>query len=202
MAEANINVAGAPSDDPVNQVYRGPVNKAELDVLLQKAKAKNAERRAKAGKYESPALNINSLMDIFTNILVYLILTYANDPITLNREVNMPKSNALIDPKQAVQMTITPNHILVNNISVVQLSQYEYSRDAIDAEGTLATLKDALSKAREKQQRFAAGGGSNFEGMINVIANTDMPAKLLLRVLDTAGQAEFGQYKLAVVKNK
>ena len=170
--------------------------------LMKKIMDKKREKRKI--KEELPPLNINSMMDIFTNILVYLIMTYSATPvqITINSDLEVPISIAQLSLIEAVPVTVTKRGILVNNEPVAPFDE-GFKLDSTYKQGAflITPLQEALSQEADKQKRLAElNPARRFEGLIMLIADKNMPSQVLFEVMYSAGQAEFAQFKFAVVK--
>lgn len=80
--------------------------------------------RAPARKPESMGgtLNINSIMDMMTIMLVYLLVSMTSDPLNIKMDdyLVLARSTAEFGPKQdSVPITITKRHVVVDNQPVV-----------------------------------------------------------------------------------
>lgn len=172
----------------------------------QKRAAKKAARRKRSAA-DMPLI-ITSLMDAFTIILCFLLKTYGSDPvnITQSNDLRLPGSIAQAPLRAATTIAVTSNAILVDDRRVVDL------RDgAIDAsnmrDGTtgyfVTPLFDALTEAVQNQRRIEARNQSvRFEGQALVLGHKTTSFRTLTQVLYTAGQAEFNQFKFAVVQTR
>jgi hypothetical protein len=172
--------------------------------------AKLAARRIKQHHREPVELNIVAMMDMFTIILVYLLKSYAADPVQIspNSDTLLPQSTTQLNPQEAVQLAISPKVILLNDRKVAtvrdgRVSQ-EYKKDNNPASMYIVPLYEALKAEGNKQKMFAKYNKSKaemqFKGLLTIIADKRIPFRLLTEVLYTAGQAEYGAYKFAVIK--
>jgi len=170
----------------------------------QKREAKKAMRR----KREQPdmPLLITSLMDAFTIILCFLLKTYGSDPvnITQSNELRLPGSVSKAPLKAATTIAITRSAILVDDRRVVDLRE-----GAVDASNKrdgatgyfINPLFDALSEAAQNQKLIASRNQQiRFEGLALVLGHKTTTFRTLTEVLYTAGQAEYNQFKFAVVQ--
>jgi hypothetical protein len=83
------------------------------------------ERRRKQWKEEAGGgLNINSLMDIMTILLVFLLVSMTSDPlnITLSSDLVLAKSTADYNPEDSIPVTVTKRHVLADKKAVVKVS--------------------------------------------------------------------------------
>ena len=64
----------------------------------------------------------------------------------------------------------------------------------------ITPLVDVLSKHANRLKKIAAMGGAQFDGTAMVMVDKNTPYRLLTEVLYSAGQAEFKNYHLVVIK--
>lgn len=169
----------------------------------------NARGRKKKRDQEDPgALTITSLMDILTILLVFLLKSYSANPvnITMSDDLQLPGSSAQIEPEEAVPVAVTARQILVNDSPVAEVIDGKVDVSA-KRDGEMGffiePLFEALNKEADKQKRIAKHNtAQEFKGLALVIAHQDTNYRLLNEVLYTAGQAQFSQFKFAVIKKE
>lgn len=172
--------------------------------------AQAARKKRKKGYVEGkPELSINSLMDIFTNILVYLILNFNSEPVTITMgpDLQLPKSTTTIHPEAAVPVTITKSTVLVNNEMLFPISNLKIpaaqKEGGDESQYLIPKLRDKLKEHMEWQKEIAASNPNfEFKGFVTLIADEQMPYRMLMELLYSSGQAEFNQFKFAVIKKK
>jgi len=170
----------------------------------QKRAAKKAARRNR--KTPDMPLIITSLMDAFTIILCFLLKTYGSDPvnITQSNDLRLPGSVAKAPLRAATTIAITRNAILVDDRRVVDLRDgaVDPSNKRDGATGYFINpLFDALTEAAQNQKLIASRNQAiRFEGLALILGHKTTTFRTLTEVLYTAGQAEFNQFKFAVVQ--
>ncbi len=177
----------------------------DFEVIKAKRKAKKASR---SGGSEA-GLSIDSLLDILTILLVFLLMNYSTDStnVTPTDDLQLVKSIEIEKShKQMVPIGITRDFILVDNKPIVQVKDGRVSASAKreGADGFFITpLFDSLEEESKKQKKIAQYNSSvKFEGQMMVIVDENVPYRLLSEVLYTAGQAEFAQYEFVVLRNE
>jgi hypothetical protein len=172
----------------------------------QKRVAKKLARRKR--KPEDMPLLITSLMDAFTIILCFLLKTYGSDPvnITQSNELRLPGSVSQLPLKAATTIAVTRSAILVDDRRVVDLRDgaVDPSNKRDGATGYFINpLFDALTEAAQNQKLIASRNRSvQFEGLALVLGHQTTTYRTLTEILYTAGQAEYNQFKFAVVQTK
>ncbi len=188
------------SDTFDQEIVLTPEEKRALE--LRKAKA---EGRLKRRPEETGGITITSLMDAMTILLCFLLKSVGAEPISVTQsdDLTLPASNTELQPEDTVPITITARAILVNKEHVVDVvnGQVDKSRKKGGETSLLISpLFDALTEETTHQKSIAKMAGSKFKGVATLIANKDTPYRLLTEVMYTAGQAEFSNFKFAVVK--
>jgi len=169
-------------------------------------------KKPKVEEFEPISLNMLPMMALFTIILCYLLTNYSTDPvqITPSAGTQLPESSSNLSPVEAVQVAISDRVILVDNEKVAEVSNgrvdVKHKKNQNPASMYIVPLYDALKKAGDRQKMFARYNKNKqelkFKGLLTVIADRSIPFRLLTEVLYTAGQAEYGAYKFAVIKTE
>lgn len=174
----------------------------EEEVLKKKKGSKIKDRND-----EPPTINITSLMDILTIMLVFLLKSYATDPvnITPGSDLDIPKSTSLLTPAATVVVTVSKSAVIVDNnpVLVVKDGKIEASQKRGGEDGYfIIPLNKVLVDAAEKKRRLASVNTSvKFDGICTIVMDRDTPYRLLTEILYTAGQAEFANFKFAAVSS-
>lgn len=186
-----------------NQTFEILPENYEQDVLAKKKAGKKGDRDVEPAK-----LTMNSLMDILTILLVFLLKNYSTDAVqvTPSSDLDLPKGMTALMPEQTVAITVSKSAILVDNIMVLTVKDGKV--DAAQKRGGddgyfIIPLNKALADAVEKQRRIAAVNPSAGKslGIATVIMDGDTPFRLLTEVMYSAGQAEFSKFKFLVISN-
>ncbi len=194
-------------------------NPTELDLLFRDAPPSDEDHHGGEEGEEEPAprrrrgmgmdekghseLNLTAMMDMMTILVVFLLKNYATAPenVTISETLSPPRSSSKIPIEAAVTITITKEGLLVDNeqVAAVDLVKGEVIGDtAATKNAPIAPLADLLDRKVADMKRLESMGGAPFEGKILVVADEKTPYAMLMRVLYTAGLAQFSQYKLIV----
>jgi len=148
--------------------------------------------RSKKRARQLPALNIVSLMDIFTILVFFLLANSANIEVLPNPELmQLPESLAQQPPRERPVLMITEREILVGGTRVMPLAA------ALRAPGPV--LPDLKSLLQQLPLR-AVAGGTHTRGEINIMADREIPYSLLKKVMVTCTDARFNKISLAVTQ--
>lgn len=180
-------------------------------IVRYKAELRKAIRR-NAKESEVNFLNITAMLDIVTIILVFLLKSLGESTASIpqSKDLELPISSAKAgDAADGLPVTISKTQILVESRQIVKLP----GRESLVQAGVGAQYKRGpnelyivpLGNASQEARRFdrdvqlAQGkDGSMSEAII--IADKTTPYKLLIEVLFTLGQNEFGKYHLMVLQ--
>lgn len=158
----------------------------------QSRKAARIERRKKRNK-KIVALNLTSLMDIFTILVFFLLVNSAQNQPPSNKDLTLPQSTAQKEMKENVIVMVTGEDILVQGIRVAG------SREAMALEDeSIPGLHDELQRqsARIKQSTDDPVKASE----ITIMGDKEIPYKLLRKLMFTCTQSDFTRISLAVIR--
>jgi biopolymer transport protein ExbD len=178
-----------------------------------KAALRKAIRR-NAKEPEIDFLNITAMLDLMTIILVFLLksVSSSSGAIPQSKDLALPTSVMTAEPAQeGVVVLVTKSQILVGedpNPIVLLPGRDQLASTGLDQkymrDGTyIVPLGNALSHAREmdKAIRTQKGLDTSTSEAILVIDETT-PYKLLIQVLYTLGESEYGRYHLMALSGK
>lgn len=183
-------------------------------VVTYKAELRKAIRR-NAHEHEVNFLNITAMLDIMTIILVFLLKTLGESSAAVPQsdDLRLPASIMKKPPAQeGVLVTISKTQILVGDDKILSLPGRESLAQAgVDARYKrsgpndlfIVPLGNALMAARKTDMAVRRAKGldpSSSEAI--VIADKGTPYRLLMEVLFTLGQSEYGKYHLMVIQSK
>ena len=171
---------------------------------LYKAKkaAKKAARRNQAP--EDSVLNINSLMDVVSIIVVYLLKSYGSDPVVIMPTAGqkIPMSSADAPIQDGIPVYVSQRSITFNNKKIVQLDDNGEIDPAALQNNLIGPLYDAMAEEADKaKQMSAAKGEEEWNGRVILVGDEKLKFKTLVAVMYTAGRAEFKEYAFCVIQS-
>jgi len=187
-----------------------------MSFTVREARAviRKAVRRVPEGETSIAALNLTAMMDMITILLIFLIETMAIATSPLSVSVALPPSSTHIpEPEQTKVVTIAKEAILVEGLPILRL--HDGDVDASERrDGQLGTeitkLKDVLAAHHEGLYKLSAPGEEPSHEL-TIIADREIPYRLLYSVMFTAGQASakshpsgpgFTKYRLIVLRTE
>ncbi|MDH3274236.1 MAG: biopolymer transporter ExbD [Gammaproteobacteria bacterium] len=162
--------------------------------MVKSARAKRMEKHHKRNK-GAGALNLVSLMDIFT-ILVFFLLVNSSDVETLpnTKDIQLPESIAEDKAKESVVIMIGEEDILVQGEAVVKVANVMATTG-----NDIPELREALKSQNDRVLRRTAQ--DDIAGReVTIMGDKDIPYRLLKKVMATCTESDYGQISLAVLQ--
>ncbi|MBI4701955.1 MAG: biopolymer transporter ExbD [Deltaproteobacteria bacterium] len=195
---------------PSSRYVRAPqASMVKFKAELRKAVRKNRQEP------EIDYLNITALLDLMTIVLVFTLQSMASSAASIQEsdDLRLPRSIMQDEPsEEGVVLVISKTSILLGETGdpILKLPSREaLAQNGIDAQHKrsgpndlyVVPLANALQAAREtdKLSRQAKGLDPTTSEAI-IVADGSTPYRLLVEVLYTLGQSEFGKYHLMVMK--
>jgi biopolymer transport protein ExbD len=186
-----------------------------MSFTLREARAviRKARRRVPEGDNIS-SLNLTAMMDMMTILLIFLIMTMAISTSPLTVAVALPPSSTQApEPEPSKTVTIAKEAILVEGVPVVKVLNGDVStgeRTEGQFGSEITKLREVLSAHHEGLYKLSAPGEEPAHEL-TIIADKDIPYRLLYSVMYTAGQASakshpngpgFTKYRLIVLRGE
>jgi len=152
------------------------------------------ERHHKRHK-RNAALNLVSLMDIFT-ILVFFLLVNSSEVQTLPnaKDLVLPESIAEERARENVVIMVTDTDLLVQGRVVAKIDDVVSRSELVIPE-----LKAALLNQTERAIRQLSEDESD-QREVTIMGDREIPYSLLKRVMATCTDADYGHLSLAVLQ--
>ncbi len=162
--------------------------------MVKSARAKRMAKHHKRNK-GAGALNLVSLMDIFT-ILVFFLLVNSSDVQTLPnaKQLQLPESIAEEKAKETVVILIGETDLIVQGTVVAKVA------DIMATQGNdIPELREALLSQNDRVLRREAQ--DDIAGReVTIMGDKDIPYRLLKKVMATCTESDYGQISLAVLQ--
>jgi len=158
-------------------------------------------------KYELPkqkntfGLNITSMTDMFTILLVFLLQTYSTSDVELIPEngLRLPQSTTSTNPVESIKLTVSKELVKLDKTKIADMKDSNFEAKDIDPNDTNFILPifnelDKIAKDEKLKNDPAVK-----EGRILLQADASLPYSTLRKVMYTASMAGFPQLKLVTV---
>jgi biopolymer transport protein ExbD len=166
---------------------------------------------------EGDSLNITSMMDMMTIILVFLLKSYSTQDISIapSDDLELPMSTTKTEPQVAVNLVVTKSQIIVDGVTILRLTRVPDPSDATkerlavpddEKRGQLINhLHEVLLDKAESAKNLGSQSGSeehSFKGRLLIQCHKTLPFSVLREVMYTAGQAQFSEFRFVVYKQE
>ena len=141
---------------------------------------------AKANRSKSDGeLNMNSMMDMVTIILLFLLKTYSTEG-NLNsgaEDLKLPESYTFVKPVKAPNVSVSQSVIMVGDRVVMNVAD-------VGEEQMITRLANPLRAEADAAKQVEEYGGE-FKNEVLLIIDKETPFDLLTKVIYTCGKSEF-----------
>ncbi len=162
--------------------------------MKESSRAKRMQRHHERRNDKSASLNMVSLMDIFTILVFFLLVSAANsDILPTPKDIKLPASTAEKLPKENLVIIIGNNDILIQGVKVANINRVIKSSNNVIMP-LLDALKKQVSSKKGEQAKAVVKKG------ITILGDKDVPYILLKKIMITSAAASFTDISLAVNK--
>lgn len=165
--------------------------------------------RCKRPSRKPTQLNVTSLVDMFTILLIFLLVNFSSEEAVQSEGLELPDSAEAQGKKRpSVPVSVTADGILVDGGKVIAMHQL-LAQAHLDIPELVAALEvqreralhlEMVAKSQDDEvfeQRYSELG---WQGRVTLSADENTPFEVLERVIYSCGQAAFGQVALAMNK--
>ena len=157
-------------------------------------KSARARRMARHhGKHKAVAtLNLTSLMDIFTILLIFLLVNNNNAAkLPDNQDIQLPESIAQELPSEVLTIQVSPNDVIVEGQRIADTEAVKAQQ-----ERTVKTLVDELN-FRASQ---SLGAGADEEREVMILADREVPYAVIKKLMRSCMETPYTKVAFAVLK--
>ncbi len=170
----------------------GAPSKRTLPLLLGHKKSKAMIR----GKDKKVALNLTSMIDMFTILVVFLLKSYSAEGqlVTLSDALTLPAAHSEQKIQMKLEIQVNMNVIVVDGDPVVSVDE-----NLLSTGNSIPVLVTRLRDHMEYTRQFK-GTLTEDDLKINIQGDVGVPAILLQRVMASCSEAGFSTQNLEVIK--
>lgn len=157
------------------------------------------------GKGEDLELNLMPMLDIFSILITFLLMSYSTDPMIydLNAGVELPESMTLSALDELPAIKVTKTEIIVNDKKVANIVAGDVPRGDQN-QGAVFPVYQELEKLAQATKRAMRGrlAAADRARLSTLTMEMDQGHRFVLmrRIMLAAQQAEFITFKLMVAK--
>jgi biopolymer transport protein ExbD len=166
-----------------------------MAMMKMSRRAKRMERHHQRSK-RSAALNMVSLMDIFTILVFFLLVSSTTvQDLPNTKKIKLPESIAEKLPKENVVIMVGKDDIVVGGQKVAEVHAVtRANRPEIDA------LKKELERISSRQLVKTTPDGKPIPREVTIMGDREIPYELLKKIMFTCTRANYTNISLAVMR--
>ncbi|OFZ78763.1 MAG: hypothetical protein A2583_09845 [Bdellovibrionales bacterium RIFOXYD1_FULL_53_11] len=152
---------------------------------------------------EEMSLQITSMADIFTIILVFLLKSYATGAVNLapTKGMLIPEANASAPASEALKVEISEKAVQVEGNPAAVLGAFRFEPSDLQGGGISKSLSTVLDRERKRQILIASHNADvKVDPKIIIVADKRTPYETVKTVLASAAVHGYTDFKLAVIK--
>lgn len=153
---------------------------------------RNSRRRGN----KVPALNLTALMDIFTILVFFLLVNSSSVPQPNSDGLRLPKAKVEKPIEETLVIQINSTSILVQDKPIVELTD-----ELLNSEDNLipALVTELSYRAKRSPLPEPTAAEPDPVRIATLMADREIPFKLLKKIMASAGESDYGQLSLAVI---
>lgn len=147
------------------------------------------------------ALNITSMTDMFTIMLVFLLQTYSTSEVQIipEKDLRLPSSASLVNPTEAIKLSLSKDALKIDQTKIADIKNDDFlNQDLEDKDANfikpLFSELDKIAKSEKEKDKPHVK-----QGRILLQADRALPYQTLRKVMYTASMAGFPQLKLVTI---
>ncbi len=145
---------------------------------------------------EEGSLNMNSMMDMMTIILLFLLKSFSTEGalVTPSQQLRLPVSDQDLKPKKELTVSIAKDVLMVNDAVIMPVSDIEPNQMLIPS------LADRLSDYAAQEHELEVDVGKEFTHEVIIEGDEHIPFELLFKVMFTCSKTEFYKMRLLTIR--
>ncbi len=148
-------------------------------------------------------IDITSLLDILTILLVFLLQSYNSSGVIINvpKGIELPKSSSESLNNFGVNIQVSKTQIWVDDVEVLNSDTASESQVFDEGGRRIVPLFNELIKIKEtiKASEKLSPDAKKFSGVANLVVDKSLKYNYLKRVMYTCAAAGFKEFKFVVM---
>ena len=163
--------------------------------MKESRRTRRMERHHKRREDRNASLNMVSLMDIFTILVFFLLVSAANtEVLPTPKHIKLPESSAQKTPKENIIIMVNNQSILVQGHPVTDVKSVMRSK-----QGVISPLYSELKRQAKSDSRSRRKLADPKRG-VTIMGDQKIPYQLLKKIMLTCASADYTNISLAVVR--
>lgn len=155
--------------------------------------SRRMNRMARAKKNRAAGLNLTSLMDVFTILVLYLLVSQSSGTVLEPpKDVKLPESVVETKPRETIVISVSDTEVIVPGMDPILVEE------VVDLEGeVILPIRERLTviKSSVISEDQAATDSSN---EVTIMGHRAIPFKLLKKIMASCTAAGYTKISLAV----
>ncbi len=155
--------------------------------------------RRRARQTDIPKLQLTSMMDMFTILLIFLLVSFSKDVVTMKIDgrIQLPKSAASADYQDTVRLVVSENTVWLGTQAVARVQGGQVvGLDPENLQGSvlykrLKECKSAISRSQDPAVD---------KDLVLFLCDKRLSFKTINSIIKTAGMAGFPNFQFGVLK--
>jgi biopolymer transport protein ExbD len=151
----------------------------------------------KSKKREQSGLSLNSMMDMMTIILLFLIKSMSSSGAMVrpSQYLELPEGVRKVEPEKKLAILIAPNGVMEDMETTPRVIS-----DATELDDKTSAILPGLEAFLTNQKEFDVKAGIPFNGIVTIQCDKTIPYDWLLKVINTCGQSEYDVIDFVILK--
>lgn len=152
--------------------------------------SRRMKRMARAGRNRVASLSLTSLMDVFTILVLYLLVNQSSGTVLdPPKNIKLPDSIVEALPRETVVVSVSDDEVVIKNETAATVQEIlENNGDLIES------IRDRMAQIKDSARDQAAE--QNVE--VTILASRNVHFKVLKRVMASCTAAGYTKISLAV----
>ena len=145
---------------------------------------------------EKGELNMNSMMDMMTIILLFLLKSYSVEGALVKQSENLRLPESMRDekPKKELNVAVSQNVIMVNDEPVMPISRIDMNEMIIPA------LEQKLIEYATQERQMEIDVAKEFTHQVIIQGDKQITFDILFRIMYTCSKSEFYKMRLLTIQ--
>jgi len=156
--------------------------------------------RRRTQKFVPPKLQLTSMMDMFTILLIFLLISFSSEVVRMKIDGNiqLPKSTAKQDYRNNIRLVVAQDSLWLGDEAVAKIKDGAVvGLDPANLQRSVLYRK--LSACRQKAGK-AVENGTAEDNVILFICDKRLSFKTINSIIKTAGMAGFPNFQFGVLE--
>lgn len=151
------------------------------------------QNRMSRNKGKTPGLSLTSLMDVFTILVLYLLVNQGSGAdIDPPKTIKIPDSVVETSPRQTVVMTVSDTAVYIQGEAIVSIADVLASE-----QDYIEPVRQEMVRVKELAESQGIQAAAN-KTEVTILADRGVPFKILKKLMSTSSSAGYEKISLAV----